>query len=172
MHQETESKGLVFQHFSYVTSKQLQFKEQYYGYQNAVSQWEKLQQQTKFPVLLSEYFAWVRDKTQVETADKLGVVPIAQKENNTWQFIRSITITNQIPNIQSSTAEILQIELDLVRRELQEAQLKIASMESTKFWKLRDRWFRFKKMFEFELDNNSIEREYTPIFNKIPTKKR
>jgi FkbM family methyltransferase len=149
-HPETESNGLVFQHFAYVTPAQLQFKEQYYGYQDAVSQWEKLQQQTKFPVLLSEYFAWVKDRTQVEKVDKLGIIPIAQKENNTWQFVESPTINNLTTNVQhlqQFSAETLQIELDRVRQELRDAQSKIASMESTKFWKLREQWFKFKKMF-------------------------
>jgi glycosyltransferase involved in cell wall biosynthesis len=90
-HDETENLGLVFQHFAYVTSEQLQFKEQYYGYKDAVSQWQKLQAQTQFPVLLRQYFPWVGDGTQVDRAISCGVVPIAHKQNNSndWQFLSS-----------------------------------------------------------------------------------
>jgi len=87
-HEETEKEGLVFQHFAYVTPDQLKFKEKYYGYQDAVSQWIALQNQTQFPVLLREYFSWVQDETRVDTASACGVVPIAQKDSNSnlWRF--------------------------------------------------------------------------------------
>ncbi|MGL5927171.1 FkbM family methyltransferase [Chroococcidiopsis sp.] len=90
-HQETEKLGLIFQHFAYVTPEQLQFKEQYYGYKNAVSKWQNLQAQTRFPVLLREYFSWVRDGTQVDKASSCGIIPIAHKRDNsdTWQFLSS-----------------------------------------------------------------------------------
>ena len=87
-HQETEKQGLIFQHFSYVTTHQLRFKEQYYGYKSATSQWLNLQQQTQFPVLLRQYFDWVKDESQVNRAIACGVQPIAQRDINTgiWQF--------------------------------------------------------------------------------------
>ncbi len=87
-HEETEKEGLVFQHFAYVTPDQLKFKEKYYGYQDAVSQWMALQNQTQFPVLLREYFSWVQDETRADTASACGVVPIAQKDSNSniWRF--------------------------------------------------------------------------------------
>ncbi|MBD2773419.1 glycosyltransferase [Iningainema tapete] len=90
VHEQTEQLGLIFQHFAYVTEEQLQFKEQYYGYTNAVSQWLKLQQQAKFPVFLSEYFAWVGDRTLVDTASSCGIIPIAQREinSNVWKFLQ------------------------------------------------------------------------------------
>lgn len=93
-HDETENLGLVFQHFAYVTLEQLQFKEEYYGYMNAVSQWQKLQTQTRFPVLLREYFPWVGDATQVDKANSCGVVPIAHKQDNSdiWQFLQPETL--------------------------------------------------------------------------------
>jgi glycosyltransferase involved in cell wall biosynthesis len=89
LHEETEERGLVFQHFAYVIPEQLKFKEQYYGYTNALLQWIALQQQTKFPVLLRQYLGWVQDRTTVDTAESCGVVPIAQKASNTisWQFV-------------------------------------------------------------------------------------
>ncbi len=91
LHEETESQGLVFQHFAYVTPEQLRFKEQYYGYANAVLQWTSLQEQRKFPVLLRQYFPWVQDATMVDEAASCGVVPIAQKDTNNkgWEFVQS-----------------------------------------------------------------------------------
>jgi predicted O-linked N-acetylglucosamine transferase (SPINDLY family)/glycosyltransferase involved in cell wall biosynthesis/predicted O-methyltransferase YrrM len=88
LHEETEERGLVFQHFAYTTSAQLQFKEQYYGYKNAVSRWTALQEQAKFPVLLRQYFPWVQDGTMVDTAESCGITPIAQKDpdGKAWNF--------------------------------------------------------------------------------------
>lgn len=106
-HQETESKGLVFQHFAYVTPEQLQFKEQYYGYSDAVAQWEKLQQQTKFPVFLRDYFAWVGDGTQVDTAEALRIVPIAQKDGNNWRFLQPEEVEKQLAQIKQPQPLIL-----------------------------------------------------------------
>ena len=90
LHDEMEQEGLVFQHFAYVTAEQLRFKEQYYGYRNAVSQWTALQSEKSFPVLLSQYFSWVSDRTMVDTAESLGIVPIAKKEasKDVWQFVQ------------------------------------------------------------------------------------
>ena len=49
-----------------------------------------------------------------------------------------------------ATAELLQEELDRVNHERSIAQSKIASMESTKFWKLRQGWFKLKKIIRLE----------------------
>jgi glycosyltransferase involved in cell wall biosynthesis len=88
LHQETEAQGLLFQHFAYVTPEQLQFKHRYYGYQNAVRQWQQLQSEANFPVFLRDYFDWVEDETVVDRAKACGVVPIAhrQPETDQWQF--------------------------------------------------------------------------------------
>lgn len=90
-HHETEKEGLIFQHFAYVTPEQLRFKEDYYGYENAVSQWRSLQAERDFPVYLRGYFPWVQDDTLVEPADACGVTPLAQREpvSQTWQFSTS-----------------------------------------------------------------------------------
>jgi glycosyltransferase involved in cell wall biosynthesis len=98
LHEETEKRGLIFQHFAYATQEQVQFKEQYYGYANAVSQWNSLQEQTQFPVLLRQFFAWVHDATMVEKAESCGVVPIAHKEpnSNNWQFLQADEIQTQM----------------------------------------------------------------------------
>ncbi|HEY9806521.1 MAG TPA: glycosyltransferase family 1 protein, partial [Candidatus Obscuribacterales bacterium] len=88
-HQETEQQGLVFQHFAYVTPEQLRFKEQYYGYTQAESQWQKLQQQSQFPVYLRDYFAWVQDNTTVDRVETLGLSAIAQLDpSHTWKFVQ------------------------------------------------------------------------------------
>ncbi|MGH1395934.1 MAG: class I SAM-dependent methyltransferase [Trichormus sp.] len=100
LHEETEQYNLVFQHFSYVTREQLSFKEKYYGYSNAVSQWLSLQENTKFPILLKEYLPWVQDNTQVDIAYRWGIIPIAQKENNkNWRFLEPEEIQEQISKL-------------------------------------------------------------------------
>lgn len=88
-HSETQRAGLVFQHFAYVTESQLQFKETYYGYTDAVTQWQSLQEQQTFPLLLRDYFAWVEDDTLVETTQDCGVVPIMKRtsDQGDWQFL-------------------------------------------------------------------------------------
>ena len=102
-HAESEERNLVFQHFAYVTPSQLQFKEKYYGYRGALAQWELLQEQTKFPVYLNQYFSWVQDATMVDTVESCGIVPIAQKDKNcnTWKFVQvqqpRQTVKLQIP---------------------------------------------------------------------------
>jgi glycosyltransferase involved in cell wall biosynthesis len=85
-HDETEAEQLVFQHFAYVTPEQLQFKQHYYGYANAVARWQTLQAETRFPVRLRQYLPWVRDLTTVDTAAACGIVPLAYPSQGTWQF--------------------------------------------------------------------------------------
>jgi hypothetical protein len=69
MHDQTESLGLVFQHFAYATEPQIVFKEEYYGYKGALNGWRALQAVTDFPVPLKNYFPWVRDETMVDLAE-------------------------------------------------------------------------------------------------------
>ncbi|WP_272819126.1 class I SAM-dependent methyltransferase [Scytonema hofmannii] len=109
LHEETEHLGLIFQHFAYVTQEQLKFKEQYYGYRNAVFQWAALQEQTQFPVLLRDYFPWVGDRTLVDTALAYGVVPIAQREDSStnWRFLQPDIIQGEMTKITKSTPVIL-----------------------------------------------------------------
>lgn len=118
-HEETENLGLIFQHFAYVTSDQLRFKEQYYGYTNARSQWTALQQQTKFPVLLRQYFSWVQDGTMVDNAESCAVVPIAQKKPNGtgWRFLQPDQLQNKtlITPIESPTILIDGVFFQLYR---------------------------------------------------------
>ncbi|MEH2420602.1 MAG: FkbM family methyltransferase [Nostoc sp.] len=109
VHQETENFGLVFQHFAYVTAEQLRFKEQYYGYNDAVSQWKALQETNKFPVLLREYLPWVKDESQVDIAHDCGIIPIAQKEfdSNSWQFLQPNEVQQQVAQIKKTAPIIL-----------------------------------------------------------------
>ncbi len=109
LHAETEQAGLVFQHFAYATTAQLQFKEQYYGYKEAVAQWTQLQETTKFPVSLRDYFAWVGDGTQVNLAESQGIVPIAQKDktNQQWRFLPPQEVAAKVRKITQPTPRIL-----------------------------------------------------------------
>jgi glycosyltransferase involved in cell wall biosynthesis/SAM-dependent methyltransferase len=111
LHEETEKEGIVFQHFAYATPEQLEFKEHYYGYENAVSSWTALQEQKKFPVRLRQYFPWVRDLTLVDTAESRGVAPIAQKqqagERESWRFLKPEEIQQKSRKIEPPVPKIL-----------------------------------------------------------------
>lgn len=61
----TSQKGWIFDHYAYALEKQLEFKENYYGYTGAVNNWKRLQNETVFPVNLRNYFSWVNDHSQV-----------------------------------------------------------------------------------------------------------
>lgn len=75
-HEETEKAGLVFQHYAYVFDAQLKFKEIYYGYNGALTDWMRLQDHSLFPAKLSDFFKWVTDETLVDKADNLGIKPM------------------------------------------------------------------------------------------------
>lgn len=90
-HAETERLGAVFQHFAYVTEAQLQFKEKYYGYAKAVQSWLALQEAvatSRSPLMLRDYFPWVTDEAEVDSAERLGVKPIARLDpaSGKWQW--------------------------------------------------------------------------------------
>jgi len=86
-HADTEPLGLVFQHFAYALEKQLQFKELYYGYKDAVHHWRALQQQITFPLLLRKFFPWVTDNATVETVESQNLALIARKNIlGHWRF--------------------------------------------------------------------------------------
>ena len=70
IHDETAANQLVFTHYAYALESQLEFKESYYGYSNAVNQWKRLQQSENFPVNLKDYFHWVNDHCQVDRVDR------------------------------------------------------------------------------------------------------
>jgi FkbM family methyltransferase len=85
-HADTEALGLVFQHFAYGTEEQLRFKEIYYGYAKATEHWRRLQECPSFPVKLAEFWPWVADHTQVDTAAALGIIPLVRK-SSTGQWL-------------------------------------------------------------------------------------
>jgi len=62
----TEGKGWKFDHHAYVIEEQLKFKENFYGYVGAFNNWMRLQNNEIFPVMLKEYFPWVKDNVLVE----------------------------------------------------------------------------------------------------------
>ncbi len=75
-------------------------------------------------------------------------------ENN-WHLFQPRKIEQKSFNIeddQKIAAQMLKEELDRVYQDLSDAQSKIASMESTKFWKLRQRWFQLKKLLKLAND--------------------
>lgn len=87
-HAETESMGLVFQHYAYVTEDQARFKESYYGYADAVTHWSKLQRCTDLPALVSSYLPWVKDGAQAVLAASMRIRPLARKTlDGEWHFI-------------------------------------------------------------------------------------
>lgn len=62
--------GLRFTHFAYCFEEQVRFKEQFYGYKNAVEHWQRLQRHPgPWPVKLKDYLPWVDADA---TADLIG----------------------------------------------------------------------------------------------------
>jgi glycosyltransferase involved in cell wall biosynthesis len=88
MHREMEQRGAVFDHFAYTTSEQARFKEAYYGYTNAVEQWQSLQDVATGSGHLRDYFAWVTDETMFDDVRRLGWTPLAyiDPETSQWRF--------------------------------------------------------------------------------------
>jgi glycosyltransferase involved in cell wall biosynthesis len=96
-HNETESHGLIFHHYAYVLEEQLKFKEIYYGYKNALSYWQNLNSQKKYPVKLRKFFPWVSDNQEVDEINKFGIKSIAYKSANIWKY--NYYIPNENSNI-------------------------------------------------------------------------
>jgi ADP-heptose:LPS heptosyltransferase len=72
-HGETLNDDLVFRHFAYVVPEQLRFKETYYGYKNAVRQWEALPQGG--PVRLRDHLRWITDEATADDCEKYAIAP-------------------------------------------------------------------------------------------------
>lgn len=64
--QETFDLGLEFDHFAYVTQRQLEFKERVYGYNGAVAGWQRLQVNKEWPTRLKTFLPWVDDRVQAD----------------------------------------------------------------------------------------------------------
>ncbi|MGK7887295.1 MAG: glycosyltransferase [Crocosphaera sp.] len=109
LHKETEKYGLVFQHFAYVTPEQLDFKESYYGYQDALQEWKNLQEQREFPVFLKDYLSWVSDDTIAEPANICGIVPLMQREpkHQIWHFLNSQEIQEKTMKVKKPFPQIV-----------------------------------------------------------------
>lgn len=75
-HLETATFGLVFQHFAYAIEAQIKFKEDYYGYRGALTNWKAMKCVEEVPFYLRDYFPWVSDDTKVLTAVEAGVEPL------------------------------------------------------------------------------------------------
>lgn len=80
LHSDTESIGAVFDHHSYSTLAQVEFKQRYYAgksnpnarlFRNLVDGWKRLQSNEKWPVHLRDFFSFVPPET---IADKIDVV--------------------------------------------------------------------------------------------------
>jgi hypothetical protein len=59
----TRALGLVFEHRSYVRRKQVELKQDYYGYAGAVEGWERLRRSSHPAVLVRDYLPWVQDNS-------------------------------------------------------------------------------------------------------------
>ncbi|MDX1762804.1 MAG: glycosyltransferase, partial [bacterium] len=69
-HAETSLHGAVFTHYAYTLESQVKFKEIYYGYEDAVAQWQRLQQERRFPLLLKNHLQWVRDDAAADRIER------------------------------------------------------------------------------------------------------
>lgn len=100
-HEETEAVGAVFDHFAYATPEQVKFKEQYYGYRGLEKSWRKLQMDVKRkpPLLLRDYFPWVKDHTTVSTPQAMGLRPLAVLKKTGWRtgWPRKKSLANPVP---------------------------------------------------------------------------
>ena len=74
-HGETLRDNLVFRHLAYVLPSQLRFKEIYYGYKNALEQWNALP--ATGPVRLGDYLSWIADGTVADDSIRYGIAPPA-----------------------------------------------------------------------------------------------
>jgi ADP-heptose:LPS heptosyltransferase/glycosyltransferase involved in cell wall biosynthesis/Tfp pilus assembly protein PilF len=92
-HAATESYDLVFDHLAYVDEQQVRFKEMYYGYENAVESWKRLQRAKKYPLPLKEYFPWVHDDAMVDT---VGTDAVSLSDINKILWLRTDSIGDNI----------------------------------------------------------------------------
>jgi ADP-heptose:LPS heptosyltransferase len=84
-----EKNGLIFQHFAYVISKQLTFKQAYYGYRDALAEWQRLQSSNLRPLKLRNFLSWVKDGAMADSAKAQSICPIAYFDTGTcsWRFL-------------------------------------------------------------------------------------
>ncbi|HWE72078.1 MAG TPA: glycosyltransferase family 9 protein [Stellaceae bacterium] len=72
-HGETLRNDLIFRHYAYVLPAQLRFKEVYYGYRNALKEWEDLP--ATGPVRLRDHLSWIDDDTRADDSRRHGIAP-------------------------------------------------------------------------------------------------
>jgi len=68
--EQTKECNLVFDHWSYVFEHQVAYKEEFYGYRDAVKHWKRLRDFGKFPAKLGDFLPWVNDEAVVDRAFK------------------------------------------------------------------------------------------------------
>jgi hypothetical protein len=62
----TKQHGWIFNHYAYVKEDQVAFKENFYGYPNAVMHWRNLQNCNDLPTFLRNFLPWVNDNAIVD----------------------------------------------------------------------------------------------------------
>ena len=65
--QYTKSNGWIFDHYAYVLESQLEFKENFYNYSNALKEWKRLQLHGNYPCKAKDFLSWVGDNTILNT---------------------------------------------------------------------------------------------------------
>jgi len=58
---EARARGIGFDHYGFVTDRQLRFKEKYYGYRAAPSLWRHMKKTAPVGALVRRYLPWVRE---------------------------------------------------------------------------------------------------------------
>lgn len=67
----TNEEGLIFDHWAYVFEKQLAYKQEFYGYPDALAHWSRLQMHPgPWPVKLRAFLPWVDDHAQADLLHK------------------------------------------------------------------------------------------------------
>lgn len=62
---QTAAHSIIPDHWAYVFRKQLEYKEEFYGYADALAHWERLQEHAgPWPVKLKDYLPWVDDRVE------------------------------------------------------------------------------------------------------------
>lgn len=79
--QYTSKWNFGFYHFAYALRKQVEFKEEFYGYKGAVDAWEKLQKHNIFPCKLKDHLPWVHDNAIVDLASAHNIYSLRHMIN-------------------------------------------------------------------------------------------
>lgn len=66
----TSRKQWIFDHYAYIFEQQVQFKEDFYGYENAVKQWNSLNTCNSDNILIDDYLGWVNNKCKARKYEK------------------------------------------------------------------------------------------------------